>query len=216
VIEKYRLRDEVPRKVYDHLVEGKEGSIPEAPGKDDPLFDRVTNTIVGSNRQAIEAAGTRCGHLGIDAVKIDRPIRGEARDAGRWLVSEARRMLKGRKGTGKGLCLISGGETTVTVRGRGRGGRNMELALAAAIEMEGIEGMTLLSAGTDGTDGPTDAAGAIVDGRSIGRGREAGLDPGTCLSNNDSYRFLRGSGDLLVTGPTGTNVMDIQVMLLSA
>ena len=216
VIEKYRLRDEVPRKVYDHLVEGKEGRIPEAPGKDDPLFDRVTNTIVGSNRQAIEAAITRCGHLGIDAVKIDRPIRGEARDAGRWLVSEARRMLKKRKGTGKGLCLISGGETTVTVRGRGRGGRNMELALAAAIEMEGIEGMTLLSAGTDGTDGPTDAAGAIVDGRSIGRGREAGLDPGTCLSNNDSYSFLRAGGDLLVTGPTGTNVMDIQVMLLSA
>lgn len=118
------------------------------------------------------------------------------------------------KGVEKGVCLISGGETTVTVRGSGMGGRNTELALSAAMEIEGVEGITLLSAGTDGTDGPTDAAGAAVDGHSLARGRAAGIDPGACLLDNDSYTFLKGNGDLLVTGPTGTNVMDIQVTIV--
>ena len=156
---------------------GKEGRIPETPKKGDPLFDGVRNTIVGCNKQAIEAARMRCEQLGLDALVVDGAIRGEAREAGRWLVNEAREILKERKGTGKGLCLISGGETTVTVRGPGTGGRNMELALAAAIEMEGIEGMTLLSAGTDGMDGPTDAAGAVVDGRFHRAGTRSGRRP---------------------------------------
>jgi glycerate-2-kinase len=112
------------------------------------------------------------------------------------------------------MCLISGGETTVTVKGDGVGGRNMELALAFALETDGREGVTLLSAGTDGTDGPTDAAGAIVDGYTITGAKAAGLDPVACLNNNDSYSFFKKTGELFVTGPTGTNVMDIQIMMI--
>jgi glycerate-2-kinase len=113
------------------------------------------------------------------------------------------------------FCLISGGETTVTVKGPGRGGRNTELALAFAMQVEGTAGIAFLSAGTDGTDGPTDAAGAIVDGQTVAQARSLGLDPTTYLNNNDSYTFFQQAGGLLVTGPTGTNVMDIQVIIRS-
>jgi glycerate-2-kinase len=113
------------------------------------------------------------------------------------------------------VCFISGGETTVTVTGAGKGGRSMELALAFAIQIEGVSGITLLSAGTDGTDGPTDAAGAIVDGTTVMKARDIGLDPEEYLGNNDSYTFFREAGGLLVTGPTGTNVMDVQIMVLT-
>ncbi len=214
VIEKYEIQDAVPRNVYEHLMKGKEGRLTETPKKGDPAFVGVRNKIVGSNKQAMEAARKRCEELGLDAVMVDGVIRGEARDAGRWLAIKARKIQKGRTGARKGLCLISGGETTVTVRGRGAGGRNMELALAAALEMEGIDNITLLSAGTDGTDGPTDAAGAIVDGHSVAKGRAKGIDPEASLLDNDSYRFFQHSGDLFVSGPTGTNVMDIQLILM--
>ena len=112
-------------------------------------------------------------------------------------------------------CLISGGETTVTIRGDGLGGRNQEFALAAAIEINGIDGVVVLSAGTDGTDGPTDAAGAIVDSATIQRGQSKGLDAAEFLARNDSYHFLQATGDLFITGPTFTNVMDLQVMLIA-
>jgi glycerate-2-kinase len=112
------------------------------------------------------------------------------------------------------MCLISGGETIVTVKGSGKGGRNMELALSFAMQIEGTEGITLLSAGTDGTDGPTAAAGAIVNGQTIGRAREKGLDPEEYLINNDSYNFFERIDELFITGPTGTNVMDIQIMVV--
>jgi len=112
------------------------------------------------------------------------------------------------------MCLISGGETTVTVKGAGLGGRNMELALAFAMEIEGKEGITLLSAGTDGTDGPTDAAGAIVNGKTVKKAKAAGLDPVEYLANNDSYNFFRKIDGLFITGPTATNVMDIQIVVI--
>ena len=214
VIEKYRLQDEVPRSIYDYLTKGKEGQIPETLKTGDPIFNRVKNIVVAGNKHAIEGARMRCGQLGLGVLLIDRAIRGEARDAGRWLANTAREMLEKRKGVEKGVCLISGGETTVTVRGSGMGGRNTELALSAAMEIEGVEGITLLSAGTDGTDGSADAAGAVVDGHSVERGRTAGIDPEACLLDNDSYTFLKRNGDLLVTGPTGTNVMDIQVTIV--
>ena len=214
VIEKYRLHSEIPRTIYDHLTKGKEGRIPETLKMGDPIFNRVRNIVVAGNRRAMEGARVRCGQLGLDVLVIDRALRGEARDAGQWLANTAREVLEQRKGVEKGVCLISGGETTVTVRGSGMGGRNTELALSAAMEIEGVEGITLLSAGTDGTDGPTDAAGAVVDGYSVARGRAAGIGPGASLLNNDSYTFLKGNGDLLVTGPTGTNVMDIQVTIV--
>ncbi len=119
------------------------------------------------------------------------------------------------KRTRKPSCLIAGGETTVTVKGNGKGGRNTELALAFSLEVEGKDGITLLAAGTDGTDGPTDAAGAIVDGTTAGKAREAGLEPPEYLGRNDSYTFFDRAGGLLKTGPTGTNVMDIDIVLLT-
>jgi len=111
-------------------------------------------------------------------------------------------------------CLLSGGETTVTVRGKGKGGRNQELALAMVRELAGLEGVLVLSAGTDGTDGPTDAAGAFVDGGTLERARKLGLEPEDYLRENDSYNFFEALGDLFVTGPTGTNVMDLQIALI--
>jgi glycerate-2-kinase len=110
--------------------------------------------------------------------------------------------------------LISGGETTVIVKGSGKGGRNTELALSFAMEIEGVDGITFLSAGTDGTDGPTDAAGAIVDGQTITKAKSLGLDPQVYLDNNDSYNFFKETDSLIITGPTGTNVMDIQVVVV--
>ncbi len=141
-------------------------------------------------------------------------IQGEARDAAKWLAKKAIESRR-RKAEGKKICLISGGETTVTVQGNGLGGRNTELALAFAQEIAGLDGITLLSAGTDGTDGPTDAAGAIVDGQTIRKANAKGLDPVVYLKHNDSYTFFKNTGELLVTGSTGTNVMDIQIILLT-
>jgi glycerate-2-kinase len=122
-------------------------------------------------------------------------------------------MLRYRPSADKPICLISGGETTVTIRGDGLGGRNQEFALAAAIAAAGLENMVVLSAGTDGTDGPTEAAGGIIDGATVSRGAALGLDAGEFLARNDSYHFLRATGDLVITGPTFTNVMDLQIIL---
>ena len=218
VIEKFRLDAKIPRSLFHLLTEGARGRVPETPKEGNPLFRRVRNRIVGSNRSAIEAGRRKALQLGLEATVLSTEVRGEAREMGRWLAEKvkATKGLEGRRppGAGKPVCLIAGGETTVTVKGQGLGGRNMELALAFALEIEGEEGITLLSAGTDGSDGPTDAAGAIVDGHTVARARQAGLDPGAYLANNDSYHFFQKAGGLFVTGPTGTNVMDVQLVLL--
>jgi hydroxypyruvate reductase/glycerate 2-kinase len=172
----------------------------------------VENFIIGSNEIALSAAKRKAEEMGLVSELLSAGLAGEARDAGRWLALVAKdSKVKYSQGS---TCLISGGETTVTVRGNGRGGRNMEAALAFAMEIDGVEGITFLSAGTDGTDGPTDAAGAIVDGFTIGKAKAAGLDPDEYLNNNDSYSFFKKTDGLFVTGPTGTNVMDIQVVMI--
>nr|HQT27624.1 MOFRL family protein [Burkholderiales bacterium] len=154
---------------------------------------------------------------GYDAVLVSSSLQGEAGEAARRLARIAQQRMKTMKA---GMCLLSGGETTVRVAGKGKGGRNQEFALAFAIEIEDAEGVTLLSAGTDGTDGPTDAAGAIVDGETCSSARKLGLDPLHFLEANDSYRFfgkldsLSGKRNHFKPGPTGTNVMDIQIVLL--
>jgi glycerate-2-kinase len=214
VLDKYGLQAAVPRRVYDLLSSGAEGRIRETPKRGNPVFRKVSNTIVGSNAQAIGAALTRCGELGFASEVAATGVRGEARSAARRLSEKAREMRGRRQPGGKAVCLIAGGETTVTVKGQGVGGRNMELALAFAIDIEGEEGITLLSAGTDGTDGPTDAAGAMVDSRTAQAARAAGIDPAKYLENNDSYTFFKSAGGLFITGPTGTNVMDLQIVLL--
>jgi len=215
VMKKYGLIDKTPAGILDVIRKGAERVIPETPEEGNVIFGRVENIIIGSNRLALEAAKQKAEELGVHAEIISAELTGEARDAAKWLASEARKRESAEAGKSKRpLCLISGGETTVTVKGNGLGGRNMEFALAFATEIEGVDGVVLLSAGTDGTDGPTDAAGAIVDGETIKHAKASGIDPESYLKNNDSYNFFKKIDSLLITGPTGTNVMDLQIVLL--
>ena len=219
VIHKYSLEQKIPGSVFSLLHLGVAGMIPETPKSGAAFFQRTRNTIVGSIQQSLEAALKRAAELGYQSEIIASGLCGEARDAARMLARTALRARDALK-PGEQRCLLSGGETVVTVRGNGTGGRNQELALAFALEISGEQGITMLSAGTDGTDGPTDAAGAMVDGDTPGIARSFGLDPAAYLENNDSYTFFRRLDDRsgeryhLKTGPTGTNVMDIQILLI--
>jgi hydroxypyruvate reductase/glycerate 2-kinase len=215
VLEKYGLMNKAPKSILEVLKKGVGGLIPETPKEGDRIFNNIENIIIGSNRSALDAVKRKAEELGFHAEIISYELTGEAREVGKWLAEAARKRagMEAQKNK-RPLCLLSGGETTVTVRGSGIGGRNMELALAFAMEIEGIKGITLLSAGTDGTDGPTDAAGAIVDGETVKKLKAAGLDPAEYLANNDSYDFFRKTGELFVTGPTGTNVMDLQIIVI--
>ncbi len=215
VIKRYGLGDKIPEKARLILIRGAAGEIPETPKEGNPVLARVQNVIVGSNKKAIETAKREAEGQGYQTSVISADLQGEARDAATWLARRAIEVRRGLAGGSQGkICLVSGGETTVTVQGNGLGGRNTELALAFAQEIKGMKGITLLSAGTDGTDGPTDAAGAIVDGGTIERAEAAGITPGDYLKNNDSYHFFKAAGGLFITGPTGTNVMDLQIILL--
>ena len=214
VLKKYRLTDGAPESILKTIRKGEKGMIPETPKEGDGVFEKVENVIIGSSKKALTAAKKTAEELGLSVNIISNTIRGEAAEIGKWLAEKAIAEKRDSGAKQKPLCLISGGETTVTVRGKGLGGRNMELAQAFATAIDGMEGITLLSAGTDGTDGPTDAAGATVDGVTLKNAREAGLNPAVYLRNNDSYNFFRKAGGLFVTGPTGTNVMDIQIVVI--
>ena len=212
VIDKYQLAEKTPAGIMDVLNRGMDGSIQDTPKMNNPAFEKVQNIIIGSNRAAIEAAEKEAEALGFETRILSTMLEGEAGKVGKLLAGKAKgTKAQSSKGT---KCLISGGETTVIVKGKGKGGRNMELALYFAMEIEGVEGITMLSAGTDGTDGPTDAAGAIVDGQTIVKAKGVGLNPQEYLDNNDSYNFFKQLDSLLITGPTGTNVMDIQIILI--
>jgi glycerate 2-kinase len=172
----------------------------------------VSAVMVGSNALAVEAAAEEAKRLGYNTLILSTYIQGEAREVARVHAAIAKEIVLSNRPLRRPACVISGGETTVTVRGKGLGGRNQEFALAAAIEIAGHrEQMVILSAGTDGADGPTDAAGAMVDTGTLLRGNK---DPAKFLQNNDSYHFLEASGDLIKTGPTGTNVADIQLIVV--
>ncbi|KJU86473.1 hydroxypyruvate reductase [Candidatus Magnetobacterium bavaricum] len=210
VLTKYDLTHQLSPSVVNHLLEGQRGFQPDTPKDGDTIVKGVENIIVANNLRALNAARSKAALMGIDAHILTDSLTGEARTAAKWLASQ---IGQPRHST-RDMCLISGGETTVSVRGSGIGGRNMELALAFAIEVEGLDGVTLLSAGTDGTDCVDDAAGAIVNGYTTMRARKMGLDPIQYLNNNDSYNFFKHLGDLFITGPTQTNVMDIQLIRL--
>jgi glycerate 2-kinase len=219
VIEKYGLREKMPIRVLSFLERGMEGQEPETVKSGDSCLHKTRNVIIGGITQALSAANEKARQLRFAPVVITGELQGEARDAARFLAKTAFR-AHGALRPGELRCFLSGGETTVTVKGNGKGGRNQELALAFALEIEGLDGVSLLSAGTDGTDGPTDAAGAIVDGSTVTRAHALGIDPVHCLNYNDSYMFfqrfdeLSGNKSHVITGPTGTNVMDLQIMLL--
>ncbi len=207
VLKKYDLLQEVPAAVLEHIQKGINGQLPETPDTSSPALQKTTNLIIGNLHMAIAAARAEAESLGFKTETISETLQGEAIEVARFLARKAKE-TKGPK------ILLSGGETTVTVKGPGRGGRNMELALAFAIEVKDTTGITLLSAGTDGTDGPTDAAGAVVDSGTYQRATRLGLSPESYLQNNDSYTFFQQTGELFITGPTGTNVMDLQIILV--
>ncbi len=207
ILTRFDLRDRAPRSVVERFEAGARGEIAETPKPGDPLFARVTNLVIADNALIVDAAGARAATLGYTPVGLTRSLSGEARETARDCVARARTLIPP-------ACLIAAGETTVTVSGSGIGGRCQEFALAAALELEGVPGITVLAAGTDGTDGPTDAAGAIADGDTIARGAAARLDGHSFLRANDSYSFFRATGGLVMTGPTGTNLLDLYLLVV--
>lgn len=219
VIEKYGLQDKIPVRARKYLERGLAGLESETVKKNDPCLARSAHLVVGSILTAIEGARKKARSMGIAVEIITRALQGEARAAASFLAAKAMRIQSGLA-PGRKFCLLCGGETTVSVRGSGRGGRNQELALAFALAVAGRQGIELLSAGTDGIDGPTDAAGAIVDGATVAKAAGLGLDARAFLDNNDSYSFfseldrLSGGRHHLKTGPSGTNVMDLQIILI--
>lgn len=204
VIERRDLRARLPARVLAHLEAGVAGARPESPKPGDPGFERVRATLLAANATALAAAGDAAVRRGLGAHLFPDALRGEARDAGRRLAALAVALRPHAP-----LVLLAGGETTVTISGPGRGGRSQELALAAARVLDGSVGISLLAVGTDGSDGPTDAAGAFVDGGTLSRAVARALDADLALAENDSYSFFAGEGGLVRTGPTGTNVMDL-------
>jgi glycerate 2-kinase len=220
VVEKYRLQKKIPARARGFLERGMAGLEAETLKENDPRLACSQHLVIGNNAMALEGARKKAEAIGWPAEVAAAPLRGDARDAARSLATAALRAQAKLK-PGERRCLLSGGETTVRVRGQGRGGRNQELALAFALEIAGTTGIEMLSAGSDGVDGPTDAAGAIVDGQTVERAARLGLDAAAFLDDNDSYFFFckldRLSGERLhiKTGPTGTNVMDLQVILIA-
>jgi hydroxypyruvate reductase len=186
----------------------------ETPKPADPYFDRVQNVIVGSNREAIQAAAIRARALGYRTLVLSTFIEGETREIGSMHAAIVKEILASGRPVRPPACILSGGETTVTLRGGGLGGRNQEFVLAATIALGGGGPATIFSAGTDGADGPTDAAGAVADEKTIDRARKLELDPRSYLADNDSYHFFEKVGGLVKTGPTGTNVMDVRILLV--
>jgi len=214
ILRRSGLEARTPPMVLAHLSRGAGGMIPETPKASDPVFVNVTNCVIGNNSLLTDRAGEVARGRGLTPILHSVGLQGEAREVGRQLVATARK-IRDEKPEALPACLIAGGETTVTVRGAGRGGRCQEFCLAAAIELQGESGIAVLAAGSDGSDGPTDAAGAIADGTTITRAQKMGLDAQSFLEQNDSYTFFSQLGDLIITGPTRTNLMDLYLCLIT-
>jgi glycerate 2-kinase len=214
IVQKYGVEATIPRAVARLLQRGASGAAQETPKAGDPVFANVQNVIVGSNRLALEAAQQKAEALGYNSLLLSSLIEGEARAVAALHGAIAKEIIASGSPVRRPACVVSGGETTVTIRGSGLGGRNQEFALAAALDIAGISNVVILSGGTDGSDGPTGAAGALADETTVERARALGLDAQMFLRNNDSYHFFERLGDLLVTGPTFTNVMDLRVVVV--
>lgn len=215
ILKSKNLWDKVPEAVRLHLERGRQGEYPETPKPDDPCFQHESHTLIGSNRISVDAMLKHAGQLGFKAILFSDNLCGEANDAAKKFLAFAQE--QSRKLNTKPLAIIAGGETTVTLRGQGKGGRNQEMALAFAVHAKthGFNAdWVFLSGGTDGRDGPTEAAGGLVDSGTISRLIDSKTDPAQYLANNDSYSALQSANDLLITGATGTNVADLQVLLI--
>jgi glycerate 2-kinase len=193
----------------EHLHKGKEGIIPETPKDGDPVFAKTYNLIIASNEVAAQAAKAKAEDLGFNALLLSTFVEGEAREVAHVFSAIAKEILHSGRPVSPPACVVAGGETTVTIRAEGKGGRNQELALAGALQIEGLDEVMIVTLATDGTDGPTDAAGAIADGSTLQRGMEKGLSASAYLAHNDSYHFFEELDDLIITGPTNTNVNDL-------
>jgi hydroxypyruvate reductase len=212
ILQKYKLEKDVPKSILDILLSIPSLAVAEDRGPS--IYERVQNIIVGDNKLAAQAAQEQAEREGFQAEILTNELQGEAREVGRELAhrlrAESAKRTRPPFDTAQGkFCLIAGGETTVTLSGKGKGGRNQELALSAVDELKGSENVMLVALATDGDDGPTDAAGAVVTGESAQRAESLGLDAADYLSRNDAYPFFEQLGDLLKTGPTGTNVNDL-------
>jgi hydroxypyruvate reductase len=214
VLERYELVEEIPPAIVRHLELGKAGQVGETPKNGDPVFERTHNLIIGKNRQAALAAVEKAQELGFNALLLTTYLEGEAREVARVLAALAKEVVHCGQPVARPACLILGGETTVTVKGEGLGGRNQEMALASALAIESMEDVLILCAATDGSDGPTDATGAIAAGDTVAWARELGLDAHAYLAKNDSYHFFQALGDLIITGPTNTNVNDLAMVFV--
>jgi hydroxypyruvate reductase len=216
---KYGL--ELPAAAREVLERGQRGELAESPKPGDPRFARVRNVLVGTNRTGLEAAREEAASLGYAPVVLSSRIVGEAREVGRVYAAMAldQRRFRDLGSAGQAVCILGGGETTVRVVGQGRGGRNQECALSFLLELaaagSAAEGLHFLAASSDGSDGPTDAAGAFASLALLEKSRRLGLDPAAFLARNDSYGFFERIGGLLRTGPTNTNVCDFQICLVN-
>ena len=211
---KYNILRQLPRSVVNFIEAGLSGKVPETPKTGDPVFEKTHNLIIGSNIEAIVAAKQKAESLGYNTLVLSSMFEGETRDLAQFHGAIAREIAKTGHPLPSPACILSGGETTVTIKGKGLGGRNQEFTLAIAEHIAG-RNIVVLSAGTDGTDGPTDAAGAVADACTLSRAAAMGLNFQHFLSNNDSYHFFEKLGDLFMTGPTNTNVMDLRIMLVN-
>jgi hydroxypyruvate reductase len=209
ILDRYNVASDIPSSILTYLYQGAAGEIRETPKPGDPTFDHVTNIVIGSNGQAAQAALETARSAGMNTLLLTTFLQGEAREAGRLIGSIARELAISGNPIARPACIVIGGETTVTLRGNGRGGRNQELALAAVPEIAGLSNIALVTLATDGGDGPTDAAGAVVTGETFTRAAALGLASTTYLARNDSYAFFAPLGDLLRPGPTQTNVNDL-------
>jgi glycerate 2-kinase len=214
VLKHHGLWTKTPSSVKKVLYNGEKGLIPETPKPDDKAFEKVHNIIIGNNLTASQAAYDNFKEAGLNALLLSSTLEGQARDVGTMIASIAREVVASGNPVPKPAGIVVGGETTVTVVGKGKGGRNQEIALGAALKIGGMRGVVIASISTDGIDGPTDAAGAVVDGNTIQHAYESRLDPRRFLAQNDSYSFFSKLGDLIFTGPTGTNVCDVSVTVI--
>ena len=215
IIERYDLSAKMPLALIRLLEAGRNGMLDETPKPGDSMFAKVQNVVVGNNRTALSAAKEKAKALGYRTLLLSRSVEGENAQAALFHTAIAKEIRDTGLPVSGPACVVSGGETTVNVRGGGLGGRNQEFVTSAAIEIANLQGVVILSAGTDGTDGPTDAAGGIVDGTTVSRAQKQGLEAAEYLRRNDCYHFLSALGDLVVTGPTFTNVMDIHIVLVA-
>ena len=214
VFKKYDIWQRVPSSVKDRIQKGLKGDLKDTPKSGDVAFQRCYFELVGTNIQALIAASKEAERQGYQPLILSSTVEGEAREVVKVLTAIAKEVRSSANPIPAPACILCGGETTVTLQGDGKGGRNQEFALAAALIIDGMENVVVLSAGTDGTDGPTDAAGAIADGTTVTRAKAKGLDPLNYLRRNDAYHFLQALGDLVITGPTRTNVMDVYMVLV--